>query len=722
MMKIFGLILSFIFLNGFIVGQTSAIDSIRNLILHSKNDSLLVFHYYDLGIELFEFSQDDAFLSVKKGIEVCEKRSDFYMAAEGYGLLGQGYFSIRSLVEASDAFEKSLHYFQKSDSLVHCAIIYNNLGMVYATIGDYKKSLKLYNKSLEIHKSSNNTFEHIKALINIGMVYSDWSDYDKAIEYHKEAFAMLHKVEFSDLNPTIYNNLGMLYSEKGDNKKALANYKMAVEQYRKIISPDGLATTFSNIGLIYWDMDIADSAYHYYTKSLEIFEKINNRENICWLKGHLGHFYLKAGEFGLAISYFEECYFESKKNNFIEPLLYSMDGLAKGYYKAKDFNLALNMLKEYEKLKDETFDNESREYIEEMNIKYELEKKELSIIRKKAIIQKQKIENERKKERNNYLLAAIFVFFGIAIYTITIFLKKKKSNNILKLRNQEINLQKEEIFSQLEMVANQRDLINLQKSEMIRSIEFAYVIQSAIIPDENILKEIIKDYFIIYKPRDIVSGDFYWMEKIDDKIVIIAADCTGHGVPGAFMSMLGIAFLNEIVKKDNITKPDLILNRLRELLIEVLNKHSYNNEMEKTIKDGMDMAALTIDYSNMKLNFSGANNPIYLIHKVSNGEKDFREIKGDKMPVGYYFNMEKFSNHEIKVSGGDKIYLFSDGFADQFGGPKGKKFKYSQFKELLTSVVNLPMAQQKETIEKTYHQWKGTIEQLDDVLVMGIEI
>lgn len=244
------------------------------------------------------------------------------------------------------------------------------------------------------------------------------------------------------------------------------------------------------------------------------------------------------------------------------------------------------------------------------------------------------------------------------------------------------------------------------------SINYASRIQSAILPAEKRLSDMLTDYFVFYRPKDIVSGDFYWARNKEERTIIIAADCTGHGVPGAFMSLFGVAFLNEIVDKEGITVPSKILDRLRDMII-----HSLGQDAGTEVKDGMDMAVITIDNSTSSIEFAGAYNPMYLI---SSGE--MVQVKGDRMPVSIYVRMNDFTNHSVEVKKGDRVYIFSDGFADQFGGPDNRKFKYKALKELLIDTSGKAMEDQKNAIEKVFDQWKGGNEQIDDVLLIGLQI
>ncbi|MBU0763933.1 MAG: serine/threonine-protein phosphatase, partial [Bacteroidetes bacterium] len=270
-------------------------------------------------------------------------------------------------------------------------------------------------------------------------------------------------------------------------------------------------------------------------------------------------------------------------------------------------------------------------------------------------------------------------------------------------------------------LAQKNVLITQQKQEITDSIHYAKRIQTGLLPPEEHVSADMPEHFVLFKPKDIVSGDFHWATKKDGYIIITAADCTGHGVPGAFMSMLGVSFLNEIVNDKGITASNEILNNLREYVISALQQTGKQGEQ----KDWMDMALCSLDKNNGKLQFSGANNPLYLIR---NGE--LTETKGDKMPVAIHLKMADFTRHDIAVQPGDTFYMFSDGFADQFGGPAGKKFKYIAFKSLLLEIRELPMKEQKQRLDKAISEWMAHVnrdtgevyEQIDDICVIGIRI
>jgi len=284
---------------------------------------------------------------------------------------------------------------------------------------------------------------------------------------------------------------------------------------------------------------------------------------------------------------------------------------------------------------------------------------------------------------------ALLLVFGLVYFIWRNFQNKKRANILLKA---------------------QRDQIAYQKKHITDSIEYAKMIQAAILPSMELFSHKL-DHFVLFKPRDIVSGDFYWVEEMEERVLIVTADCTGHGVPGAFMSMLGISLLNEIIISKEISRPDQVLNHLRDKIIEALRQESGS-----IVKDGMDMTVCLFDRNTLQLQFSGANNPLYL---VSDGQ--LTQVRGDKMPVAIHDIMDPFVLHELKLNPGDTFYTFSDGFADQFGGPNRKKFLAKNFKKLLLTIQDLSMIEQGNRLDEVFTEYRKEVEQIDDVVVIGVK-
>lgn len=356
----------------------------------------------------------------------------------------------------------------------------------------------------------------------------------------------------------------------------------------------------------------------------------------------------------------------------------------------------------------------------------EINQKSVILANQKKEIDKQGDRIEEQKKVLNEQLAKIhmqqlILYLFVAMMLLLVFLGffiyrnykiKKQANIKLNQKNQEILKQNEEITQQKHEIEQQRDEISLQKQEIMDSIKYASRIQQAVLPPIKIIENLFyENFFIFNRPRDIVSGDYYFITSKDNKLIVSAADCTGHGVPGAFMSLLGISFLNEIIAKMEQLDAALILNKLRENIINALNQTG-----DRQTKDGMDMVLCVFDFEKNIVEFAGANNPLYHIRN-----KELIEYKGDKMPIGLYDELKPFTKHTLEIQKGDTFYMFSDGYADQFGGPDGKKFKYKPLKEMLIAIQDLPMKEQHKVVEETIDKWKNGYFQVDDMLLIGIK-
>lgn len=327
---------------------------------------------------------------------------------------------------------------------------------------------------------------------------------------------------------------------------------------------------------------------------------------------------------------------------------------------------------------------------------------------------------------NRYLSQFIFQFF-VTHYRLNATLGNlKEANEEIKAQYEEINAKNDELATQNDYLSKQRDEIAQQKKQITSSIAYASRIQAAVLDFTKEIDAVAPDSFILFHPKDIVSGDFYWFKKVEvftkNYHVFTAVDCTGHGVPGAFMSMLGTSFLNEIVTEfyDELNAAQ-ILNRMRQ----EVKKHLHQTDDNKRVKDGMDMALCAIDYEDMKLQFSGANNPLYIIRNLDGKPaNEVEEIKPDKMPIGVYIKeKESFTNHVIDINKGDLLYVFSDGFIDQFGGDTGEKFKKRRLRQLLLSVAHLPMSEQHKRINQVLKNWMGeNYDQIDDITLIGVRV
>ncbi|HEY6159820.1 MAG TPA: SpoIIE family protein phosphatase [Bacteroidia bacterium] len=284
-----------------------------------------------------------------------------------------------------------------------------------------------------------------------------------------------------------------------------------------------------------------------------------------------------------------------------------------------------------------------------------------------------------------------------------------------RILEQKVEERTAEVVQQKQEIEMQKIKMEVLFNHVTDSIRYAKRIQEAILPPDHLIKSLLPDSFVYYKPKDIVSGDFYWLEQVGTKVFFAAVDCTGHGVPGAFMSIVGHNQLKQVMNRITDHKPSVVLDELSKGISDSLHQ----NYDGSTAKDGMDLSLCSIDFEKKELEFSGAFNPLYLIR-----DNDLQEVKANKFPIGIFLGREarNFTNHKIGLEKGDVLYIFSDGYADQFGGPKGKKFMANQFRNLLMQIHHLPMEEQKEMLDRTLETWKGSEEQVDDILVIGVRI
>ena len=540
--------------------------------------------------------------------------------------------------------------------------------------------------------------------------------------------------------------MGYIYWNGGLYSKAIENFNDALEFNSKVGNRNGIKTIHYNLGLIYSEQEQYQQAINQFNKGIEIAKTLNQKEGILNGLTNKASALKGFGEHEKSISAAEQALNIAKELNSLKLIRRCYGLLAENYeaqgnsQKSIEYFDKFSMLdKKIKKEQMKKLEDETQKRVDEIQTEKEQKEKDLteksqklestkdSLTETKRLTEKQKMEIEmqeltvskqKEKLRNEKLIrygligiiSLIFVFLIIIFFQ---FRQKKKANKLLEKQNKQINDQKTEI-------EKQRDLANRQKKDILDSIEYASRIQNALLPPDYMLEKGLSEHFLLFKPRDVVSGDFYWMTQKDNKIIVAAADCTGHGVPGAFMSMLGIAFLNEIVNRITENKhvyslqANEILNQLRNYIIQSLHQDKYQSDS----KDGIDIALTIIDFDNKKIQFAGAHNSLILIRN-----NEIIEKKADRMPVAIHKNADKsFTNHELDIKKDDIIYMFSDGYPDQIGGEKGRKFMSRKFKQLLLEIHQKPMEEQKQILNQKFEEWKNGYQQLDDILVIGAKL
>ena len=656
------------------------------------------------------------------------------------------------LVVHSTAQKDSLYKALLNCSVNDSAVIYNNLASIYR-LSNGDSALLFAKKGLLLSKLVNNKFEEASAENEIGIQSHVRMKYDVALTHYLKAIKLYQSTATESENSatkamaSTYQNIGKIHYDQARYQMALKYFALATDYNKKVNNLKGLAGLYNNIAIIHSTLKDNSKSISYHLRSLEIKSKLNDSLGIASTYGGLAVVYYNLKQYIKAIEYNEKkilidgrygntynieytynniggCYFAL--NNYEKAQSYYEKGIViaknnKNYYgladlylneselceKTQDYKNALGYNKLCAQAKDSLYKIESTEKLLELETKYETEKKELQIKNQSLEIDSQEKEN---KQKSLIILLGSLALVGSGFFGSVAFInfrKTKKANVIIENQRQEVEHKNTEI-------THQKELVEEKQKEIIDSINYAQRIQQAVLTGEDVWNKISKENFIVFKPRDIVSGDFYWAHVLPNGRAIFAlADCTGHGVPGGFMSMLGNAFLNELVVENKLFKADEILNRLREKVIAALLQKGQSNQ-----KDGMDMALCVWNKMDNTLEFAGANNSLYLVR-----ENELLEHKGDKMPIGTYLEEnKKFTAQKIQLQTNDFIYLSTDGFADQFGGPKGKKLKYKKLEQLLIEQSLNSAQRQKQALENAFNEWKSNYEQTDDVSVVGVKV
>ncbi|MCD6366890.1 MAG: tetratricopeptide repeat protein, partial [Bacteroidales bacterium] len=582
------------------------------------------------------------------------------------------------------------------------------------------------------------------------------------------------KEELSDKKgmSVCYNNIGGIHYYQGSYDKIHpvkrdSLFNRAIEYYLKSLKikeelsdKKGMSSCYNNIGAVHYEQGSYDKAIEYFLKSLKIYEELGNKNGIALVYGNIASLNIILSDsaaltenqrikyLNKAVEYGNKAYTLALEIGAVPMQNDAAAHLQNAYKKLGNFKKAMEYADIFIETKDTMFSEEKTKALAEMNVRYEAEKKQLQIEKMETqknldnkTIEAQQAENRKQQIIIFSAIAGFLIVLVFSIIILRMFRQKRKANMLLAQQNEEIKQQKEEILTQRDEISAQRDTvieqrdhIEEQKKDIEDSIIYAKRIQTAVLPSVKYANSIMGEHFIIFRPHSVVSGDFYWATKTEEWMVITVADCTGHGVPGAFMSMLGISFLNEIVRKKDVTNSADVLNNLRESIIEALKQTGEQGTQltADAVKDGMDMSIIAIHKDRKRALWAGAHNPLWIIRQncdldVFDDKADMIEsIKGDSMPVAIHVIMNDFTNHEIELHKGDKLYLFSDGFPDQFGGPKGKKFKYKAFKKLIAETSVLTMKEQGERLENELDNWMNyegqKYEQIDDVTVVGIKI
>ena len=596
---------------------------------------------------------------------------------------------------------KNLTVREKRYYLRYIARTLNVIGLINIDKGNYLEAQENFHNSLKVAEYVVDSSQYSGPLNNLGMIYKLQGFPEKSLIYYEKAMEI--DGDTDPMSKGIYlNNMGQCYADLDNEKLALNFYQQSMQLSKSSNDLSNLADATLNIGDLYLKNNNLDSAMKYYDVALKIATEIKyaGMQSVCFSK--IGSIYLLKEDPKQALIYCNKGLDLLEKENSPAKAQYCHECLYLAYNRTNNIKKAFYHLEELMMLDKQLNDQAKLDELMTTQFQFQYQKKQISDSLELASQQQMK-EIQLKSDLKTKSLVQYILFGGLgALLIIALVLLR---NYRLKKRDHEI------ISHQKQVVEDQKLLVEEKNHEITDSINYAKRLQEAILPTQFKFDRLLPDSFILYLPKDIVAGDFYWLEETESKILFAIADCTGHGVPGALVSVVCHNALNRSVKEFKLERPDLILNKTRELVIDTFASS------DSIVKDGMDISLCSYDRKTKVLEFSGANNSLYLLK----GDQII-EYKADKQPIGKFINQQPFTNHVVEFQSEDKVYLFTDGFADQFGGEKGKKYKYSNFKELLIKLSQNEVTMQNTKLKAEFETWKGFLEQLDDVCILGLDL
>jgi len=553
-----------------------------------------------------------------------------------------------NLVEALSLHQQALLLAESDKLLIKVAHSCNNIGIVLREQKNQGGAIEYTEKARKIYTELNDTNGVITVCINLGNSYRNLEKFEEAYKIYNEGLRLsLIKNDLLTIGK-FYTNMGHGAFEQGQYAKAKELYYKSLITFERLGSLSEIAEAYANYGYMVWMDGDVKSGLTYYQKALAI-----NRET---------------------------------GNNWRLKDVYSY--MAELYLDNKDFKNAYYYADSARKYKDIIFNEENARSLNEMQERFDSEKKQIAI----DGLSKENAFKEKKNQQQKLIIIVVGLALVISIVMGVLVYKQYKEKN--KAHH---------------VIAEQKEALEEKQREIVDSINYAKRIQYTLLAHDDFLKTHLPEHFVYFHPKDIVSGDFYWATERNNKFFLAVCDSTGHGVPGAFMSLLNISFLNEAVNEKGIEEPNQIFDFVRQRLIDNINKDGQ--------KDGFDGILLCFDRSNNSITYAAAhNNPIVIQNN------NLVELPAGRMPVGISESKTTFQLFKLNAQKGDTIYLYTDGYADQFGGPKGKKLKYKQLNEILTANHSLSMHAQKEMLHKNFTAWKGQLEQVDDVCILGIKL
>lgn len=642
--------------------------------------------------------QDEAIVYASKAND--KKRLAFCNISKGEAYRIQGEFN-----KAIVCYNTAISYATEINDLKKISICYNSLGETYRILNNYPKSLEFFNKGLELAKKNKDNNQIAFCSSCMGDIYSTQKDFKKALGFYEKAYkiAFDNGLKLQECNSL--SSIGLMYFLTNEKNQALGYFEKTIRIAEEIGNKDKVSFVNALMGDIYLSKKNYDKAFECYNKSIVIADETGNKAQLANSYNQLAEYYVVINKNAEAKSVAQKAFDISRETQTIEGIKNAANILASINELQNNSKEALKMLKLFVAMRDSINNEENIKQLLAVEHNATTAGLIAEQIAREETFKAQQAQKEEELKRQKTIRYAFTIGFALVLVLVVVVFRNLQQN---KKKNKIITAQKKE-------VEHQKELVDEKNKEITDSITYAKRLQEAILPPLKLVQEVFPESFILYIPKDIIAGDFYWMEHSGDFTFIAAADSTGHGVPGAMVSVVCSNALNRAVKEFKLTEPGLVLDKTRELVLETFAKS------EGDVKDGMDISLLCVNRKKKSITWAGANNPLWYFNPAKGGN-ELGEIKANKQPIGKTDNPLPFTTHSLPYIEGKILYLITDGYADQFGGPKGKKFKYKQLEELILSNQNKALSEQKIILEEAFNDWKMTYEQVDDVTLLGVKI
>ncbi|MGB0521602.1 MAG: tetratricopeptide repeat protein [Flammeovirgaceae bacterium] len=683
----------------------------------SGSSFLIANNYILIGAvlqEVGDYQQGDSLL--QEAVQLGKSTKDSAALANAYNNLAIG-FDIRGQADSAIFYyQKALLIEKLRNAVGNYSRISNNIGVVKETQGKYLAALNHYFDAIRVREQAGDTSGAAFSYENIGNAYLTLEDYEQSLHFLQKALAINKAYnKFRDMasNQILIGKLYMRL-EQYDNAKMYFQEALKIAEQYKLKSSKAFAYTY--IGAILFQEDSLEQANNMIDQALHIAQEVESQETLIECKIYKAKILHGLKQSNLALKRAKEAYSLALQSQSIDALKDASEILNKLYVLLGDYKRAHEYAQLYHHYHDSIFNDSKAKKLGflEAEMAFTKKEEEAKAKREREMIMQQE-EALRNRQFRNFLILVLLIATVLLFFVYRGFRLAKKALAVISVKRQQIADQNEELIALNTALNEQKEEISLQKNRITDSINSALRIQTAMLPSEENIQKALPQSFVLYRPKDIVSGDFYWHQEVEGKHLIAAIDCTGHGVPGAMMSMLGYDLLDKIVNGTKVVKPNLILDELNEEISKMLKQNDGQSN------EGMDMALLSYDPLTQELQFAGAKNPLVIIQ---NGALEV--IKGDRFPIGGRALLgqqdKKHAVHTLKVVQSTTIYLYSDGYQDQFGGERFQKFMAKKFRALLLEISNYPIHQQKVMLQQRLDQWQGTNKQTDDILVIGIQL